>query len=59
MPGPQVESVLATMPGKNELRAMLLATLQAPAQSLVRLLQAPGQNLAYLLDAHRRKQEGG
>ena len=59
MPGPQVESVLASMPGKNELRAMLLATLQAPAQSLVRLLQAPGQNLTYLLDAHRRKQEGG
>lgn len=59
MPGPQVESVLATMPGKNELRAQLLATLQAPAQNLVRLLQAPGQNLAYLLDAYRRKQEGG
>lgn len=59
MPGSQVESVLATMPGKNELRAQLLATLQAPAQNLVRLLQAPGQNLAYLLDAHRRKQEGG
>ena len=59
MPGPQVESVLATMPGKNELRAQLLATLQAPAQNLVRLLQAPGQNLTYLLDAHRRKQEGG
>lgn len=57
MPGPQVESVLATMPGKNELRAQLLATLQAPAQNLVRLLQAPGQNLAYLLDAHKRKQE--
>ena len=59
MPGPQVETVLATMPGKNELRAQLLATLQAPAQNLVRLLQAPGQNLTYLLDAYRRKQEGG
>jgi large subunit ribosomal protein L10 len=59
MPGAQVESVLATMPGKNELRAMLLATLQAPAANLVRLLQAPAQNLAYLLDAHKRKQEGG
>ncbi len=59
MPGAQVESVLATMPGKNELRAQLLATLQAPAQNLVRLLQAPGQNLAFVLDAHRRKQEGG
>jgi large subunit ribosomal protein L10 len=59
MPGAQVEAVLATMPGKNELRAMLLATLQAPAANLVRLLQAPAQNLTYLLDAHRRKQEGG
>jgi large subunit ribosomal protein L10 len=59
MPGADVETVLATMPGKNELRAQLLATLQAPAQNLVRLLQAPGQNLTYLLDAYRRKQEGG
>ena len=58
LPGPEVESVLATMPGKNELRAMLLATLQAPAQNLVRLLQAPAQNFTYLLDAHQRKQEG-
>jgi large subunit ribosomal protein L10 len=57
MPGAQVESVLATMPGKNELRAMLLATLQAPAQTLVRLLQAPAQNLTYLLDARRRNLE--
>lgn len=59
MPGAQVESVLATMPGKDELRAMLLATLQAPAQNLVRLLQAPAQNLTLALDAYRRKQEGG
>lgn len=57
MPGDQVETVLATMPGKDELRAQLLATLQAPAQNLVRLLQAPGQNLTYLLDARRRKLE--
>jgi large subunit ribosomal protein L10 len=59
MSGDKVESVLATMPGKNELRAMLLATLQAPAANLVRLLQAPAQNFAYLLDAQKRKQEGG
>lgn len=57
MPGAQVESVLATMPGKNELRAMLLATLQAPAANLVRLLQAPGQNLTYLMDARKRQLE--
>lgn len=57
MDGDKVESVLATMPGKDELRAMLLATLQAPAQNLVMLLNAPGQNLAYLLDARKRQQE--
>jgi ribosomal protein L10 len=38
---------------------MLLATLQAPAQNLVRLLQAPAQNLTYLLDARRRNLEEG
>src|SRR5580693_3380585 len=46
-----VEEQLASMPGKNELRAMLLATLQAPLQNFVALLQAPAQNLVYLLAA--------
>lgn len=46
-----VETQLATMPGKNELRATLLATLQAPAQQLLQQLQAPGQNFVYLLKA--------
>lgn len=59
MVGERVESELATMPGKDEIRAMLLAQLLAPAQSLVRQLSAPGQNLAYVLDAYRRQQEGG
>lgn len=54
MDGARVESDLATMPGKDELRAMLLATFQAPAQSLVRQLAAAGQNLAYVLDARQR-----
>src|ERR1700735_596797 len=49
-----VEDQLATMPGKNELRAMLLATLQAPLQSFVALLAAPSQNFAYLLAAKER-----
>ena len=53
-----VEEQLATMPGKNELRAMLLATLQAPIQNFVALLQAPIQNFAYLLDSRRRQQGG-
>ena len=35
-----VEDQLATMPGKDELRASLLATLQAPSQNLVYVLSA-------------------
>ncbi len=50
-----VESQLATMPGKNELRAQLLATLQAPLQNFVALLQAPTQNLVYVLSAKERE----
>ena len=52
-----VEDQLATMPGKNELRATLLATMQAPLQSFVALLQAPAQNFAYLLSAKERAGE--
>ena len=52
-----VENQLATMPGKNELRAMLLATLQAPLQSFVALLAAPAQNLVYLLAAKERQEK--
>jgi large subunit ribosomal protein L10 len=59
MDGARVETELATMPGKDEIRAMLLATLNAPAQSLVRQLQAAGQNLAYALDARMRQLEEG
>ena len=43
------------MPGKEELRATLLATFQAPLQQFVALLQAPAQNLVYLLGAKERK----
>jgi large subunit ribosomal protein L10 len=42
------------MPGKNELYATLLATLQAPLQSFVALLAAPPQNFVYLLSAKER-----
>ena len=54
--GKAVEAELATMPGKNELRAQLLATLQAPLQNFVALLQAPAQNLVYVLSAQERKE---
>ena len=51
----RVESELANLPGKDELRSTLLAQMMAPAQSLVRQLHAAGQNLAYVLDAYVRK----
>ncbi len=56
--GERVERELATLPGKDELRAMLLAQMNAPAQSLVRQVMAPAQNLLYALDARRRQLEG-
>lgn len=55
--GKEVEA-LASMPGKDELRAKLLATLQAPAQNLVATIAAGPMNFMYLLDA-RSKQLGG
>jgi large subunit ribosomal protein L10 len=48
---------LASMPGKDELRASLLATLIAPAQSLLRTLAAGPTNFMYLLDARHKQAE--
>ncbi len=53
-----VENVLANLPGKDEVRAMLLAQMMAPMQSLVAQLNAPAQNLALVMDAYKRKQNG-
>ena len=53
----RVERELATMPGKDEVRAMFLAQLMAPMQSLVRQLNAPGQNLAFAVQARQRQLE--
>ena len=53
--GKAVESSLATMPGKDELRAMLLATMQAPLVQLLQQLQAPAQNLVYVLAAKEKQ----
>ena len=55
VPADRVESDLATMPGKDELRAMLLATFQAPLTQFVQLLNAPAQNLVYVLKAKEEK----
>jgi large subunit ribosomal protein L10 len=49
---------LATMPGRDELRAKLLALMMTPATMLVRVLSAPAQQLAQVLDARRRDLEG-
>lgn len=55
--GDRVEAELALMPGKDECRAMLLATFLAPATEFVKLLMAAPQNFAYLLDARHRGME--
>lgn len=59
MDAKRVETELATMPGKDEVRAMLLAQLMAPMQQLVMQLNAPGQNLAYALGARQDQLENG
>ena len=46
---------LASMKGKDELRAEFLMTLLAPAQTFVRLLAAAPQNFMYLLKAREEK----
>jgi large subunit ribosomal protein L10 len=42
---------LSALPGRDELRATFLATLQAVPQNFLRLLNAAPQNFAYLLAA--------
>ena len=59
IPGDRVETDLASMPGKNELRATLLATLQAPMQQLLQQINAPAQNFVYLLKAKEDKAAAG
>ncbi len=57
--GPEaVSNQLATLPNKDEARAMLLATFNAPAQTLVRLLNVPATQMAAVLAAKQR-QDGG
>ena len=46
---------LSTLPGRDELRATLLATFMAVPQNFVRLLIAAPQNFAYLLAAREEK----
>jgi large subunit ribosomal protein L10 len=44
---------LSKMPGKDEIKATLLATFMAPAQQMVRLLAAAPTNFMYLLNARK------
>jgi large subunit ribosomal protein L10 len=57
--GQAVVTQLASMPGKQELRAKLLATMQAPLQKFLQLLQTPSQNFAYLLKAREEQLSRG
>ena len=50
---------LATLPGRQELRAQLLALINTPATQLVRLINTPAGQLARAVDARREKLEGG
>lgn len=54
-----VENQLAALPGKDEMRAMLLATLIAPAQRFVMLMNAPAREFVGVLSAKERKDQGG
>ena len=54
-----VENQLAALPGKDEMRAMLLATLIAPAQRFVMLMNAPAREFVGVLAAKERKGQGG
>lgn len=53
-----VEEQLATLPNKDEMRAMFLAQLHAPLTSFVRLLNAPAREFVGVLAAKQRKDEG-
>lgn len=45
-------AALADLPGKNELRAMLLGLLNGPARSIATLVAAPGSSIARVVKAH-------
>ncbi len=49
--------LLASLPGLEELRAMLLRLIATPATQLVRVLGTPANQLARVLDARREQQE--
>jgi large subunit ribosomal protein L10 len=48
---------LAKLPGLQELRAQILAAVNAPATKLARLIGTPGQQLAQVIGARREQLE--
>jgi large subunit ribosomal protein L10 len=54
----QVENQLATLPSKDEARAMLLATFLAAPQTFVRLLTIPARDFVGVMAAKQRKDGG-
>lgn len=48
---------LSTLPGKDELRAKLLGTLQAPASQLARVMAAVPQGMVTVLKAYSEKED--
>ena len=48
-------NLLATLPSLDELRAMLIAVIQAPATKVARIAQAPATKLARVFDAYASK----
>ena len=53
-----VEDQLASLPSKDEARSLLLATMNAPAQTLLRLLNVPARDFVGVMAAKQRKDEG-
>ena len=54
---PKAVKELSELPGREELYARLLATLQAPAARLLRTLNEPSARLVRLIDALRSRRE--